>query len=105
MGKTEPGKMKKRTLYLIAALVLLLAYYSVICYIAKVWYSGIPEDIERVFGSPVLMGILYSGWVLVPAHMLVLLYLSYKRKINAGEFIMLLMVPIALAALFFPARG
>lgn len=98
-------KNKKKTTYIVAALILLLIYYSVLFYIARAWYSNIPVQIDYVFGSWFFMAVLYSGWVMVPAHILGLFYLSYTRKINAGELIMLLMVPIVLAALFFPAKG
>src|SRR5688572_27631130 len=104
MGEIS-NHMNKRTLYIIVTLVLLLVYYCLLFYIAQTWYRSIPDDVVRVFESPVWMGILYSGWVVVPAHILAVFFLSFKRRINPGELIMLLAVPIALAALFFPAKG
>lgn len=96
--------MKTKTLRLIIVIVLLTTYYCLLFYMAQCWYSNIPVVIERIFGSPFWMMILYSAWVLVPAHFLVVFYQAYKRKLNAGELILCLLVPIALAALFFPAK-
>jgi hypothetical protein len=97
--------MKTKTRNIILANGLLTIYYSILFYIAQSWYSNIPDTIERVFSSRFFMSMLYAAWVIVPVHFIVLFWLTYKRKVNAGEMILCLFLPIVLAALCFPARG
>lgn len=95
--------MKKRDA-LILGVVLLTVYYCVLFYIAQCWYSNIPEVVERIMESTFYHIMILSAYAIVPIHLIGVTWLAYKRIVNAGQIVLLFMVPFGVAYFIFPAK-
>lgn len=97
--------MNKKTLWIIIGVVLLSIYYCLLFYVAKVWYSNIPAEVLWLMESGLYNYLLPTAYVIVPAHLIAVTILAYKRVINPGQIVLLFMVPIAMGYFIFPAKG